>query len=80
MSLENKKYRLTSKVLLVSIIIVAICCSIISAQTQSLNPAAATRLKDLSESMADSYISEIRKLIKDGADVNVINKAEVTPL
>ncbi|VAW58181.1 hypothetical protein MNBD_GAMMA11-1036 [hydrothermal vent metagenome] len=38
------------------------------------------RLRVLSESLKASYITEIRKLIKNGADVNIKNKWDATPL
>ncbi len=80
MSLKSKKYKLVWVILLVSIVLVAFSGSVLQAQEQSPNSAATAKLKVLSESMAASDITEIRRLIEAGADVNVINKKGVTPL
>ncbi len=80
MSLKSKKLRFIWKILFVSIVIVAFGGSIISAQEQSPNSTVTIKLKVLSGSMDASDITEIRKLIEAGADVNVINKYGATPL
>ena len=80
MSLKSKKYKLVWVILLVSIVLVAFSGSVLQAQEQSPNSAATAKLKVLSESMAASDITEIRRLIAVRADVNVINKKGVTPL
>ena len=47
---------------------------------QQPSDAATAKLKALSESPNAADVAEIRRLIKDGADVNVRNKFGVTPL
>ena len=79
MSLKSKKFRFSWVVLLVSIVL-AFSGNVLHAQEQSPNSTVTIKLKVISESMDASDINEIRRLIEAGADVNVINKNNSTPL
>ncbi len=80
MLLKIKRFRSCFIVMLVTIIVTAFINNDLSAQNQSQNPTVTIKLKVLSESLDADDITEVRKLIEAGADVNVINKYGATPI
>ncbi|MCP4370083.1 MAG: ankyrin repeat domain-containing protein [Deltaproteobacteria bacterium] len=80
MSLITKNHRFVWVLLFASIVIVVFTDNGLSAKEQSPNSTLTIKLKVLSESMDASDITEIRRLIDAGADVDVINKKGYTSL
>ena len=80
MSLKSKKFKVFWIVMLTSIVTAVFIYNGFSVQEQSPNSKVTIKLKVLSESIKFDDISEIRKLIEAGANVNVINKYGATPL